>query len=183
MKKILLLSMIFIFALQMTAFAEIRKSVSGKIVTVESNYISSFEKKSSPYKYTVQINVDNNRYADAFDSSINYYFRVSASKALEMDVKFSPFTKKNTIKLDVYKKGERNSITFKKINSIGNGYVIYKINKKELEKTYDSERVVMIVPFTEGELEEIEIPKEIVDEWQYVMTADMRKIKKEILEN
>lgn len=185
MKRIFLLAMVFMLVLQVTAFAKVDKSATNQSLSLSSNYQASYQMKDKDGQYncTILIILSRSYLADIFGTDENYYFRVSSFTDIQNKGTGLAFSKKNPVKLKVIKKDELSIIPFKKIYSISGGTAWYKIKKNDLNSTYSANKVVIVVPAQNKSIVEIEVPKEIVDEWQYIMTADMRKIKKEILGN
>lgn len=192
MKRIFLLAMVFMLVLQVTAFAKVGKSATndGAHINSEFEVIYLREKENTLYECMASIRVDRSYLTDIFNDDRSY-FAVTAWVPSNKNMGENNgneengliFSKKAPVTLEVYKNNKKSLVNFKKVYSVSNMSIMYKIKKSDLAPIYDADKVILLLPAKNSEMIEIEIPKEIIKEWQYILTVDMRKVKKEILEN
>lgn len=188
MKRIFLLAMVFMLVLQVTAFAKVDKSASDDSASLISMYETTYlmTKDNSPHECTIRATLARVYITDIFSnddySNIDFsaWALANGNEGKDHGLRFS---KKKPFMLETQKESTKKLIIFKKVSGIGNGAISYKLKKNDLAPIYNADKVVLLVPTRDGETLKIEIPKETLNDWQYIMTADMRKVKKEILEN
>lgn len=172
MKRILALVLGFMFALQLTAFAEIRKESDNDSTTIGSYlYVEDEKDKTifSSYAYTWRV------YGR---ESQTLGFWVSLENDKNKNIMYS---KKNPPKFEILKDGKVTTFLPEKIKSIGNDNISFDLKKGELKDMYVADQVYITYPTKDNSTVKYEIPKSILSEWEIVLNTDMKKLKKELM--
>ena len=199
MKKILLVLVCFIF----TSFifttpvsAEIIREAGRYEISILSQYSQTIQEKDNE-KYLVFIEFAAYKAGVGFVNvdfvSINIYTRttnyVHTSK-FEPNMVFSfntppkfeiNDTKKTGLFADLYPVDKQQIVLSSKNSSVGDYSISYQIPNDMLEKFILAKKINIILPFNDGTELKIELPEEIIKEWNYIANADLGKEKKATL--
>ena len=184
MKRILFLILGFVVFLQMTAFAEIQKSAASNNTEIRSNYFMQYEAETNGVsdKYYWNAVVLSSRSFNQMNAYEYRYLMLSAGP-LNQDnkSKIIVFSKKNQPTLEIIKQGKSKVIPINKIDQIGTNYMWFRIKKDAFKETYDADSVYLVFPTENNSMKKFEIPKTIVNEWETVLSTDMKKLRAEIM--
>ena len=184
-KKIVLpLICFFVFATPVSA--EILRNVGQDGTFVSSQYTQLIQKKDDA-KYFVFI--------EFLKGRIPFLFSVIKGFSLSIETRttdyvahdnFEPlivFSLQTPPKFEITKNNSTETFVITKSNTrIASHKITHFLGPVRGQKTFDAaEKIVVLLPLSNGTEMRIELPEEIVKEWSYIYAADMRKEKKETL--
>lgn len=179
MKKILLLILGFILAAQGVTYAEINKNM----VHTNMYCIESY------YRDTLKINENNNYLIQLYVQKYNnikginvIIFATPENKEQNNDYTSFVFSVKNPPYMQIISQDTKKDLPlFRKVTGVNKEYTDGSIDRKSVTEALLGDTVYVVFMTKEGKEVRVEIPETILKEWQYVITADMRKIKKKIM--
>lgn len=184
MKKIFILLMLFILAMPMNGEAKIDKSTSKDHIQLTSGYSIILDKKDDK-EYVFYVHFSRNITNFGWPVRSQYYnlglsafdYNIGFDKTIVFSHKNTPkfeFLKNNSVKIIVIPKKKTflstSQISYSKINSFA-------------DEIKDAEKITIIMPMSDGSTKRIELPEEIVAEWNYIMNANMHDEKKEMMDS
>lgn len=179
LKRIIVLVLVFMFALQITAFAEIRKSLGDTFTNIDSYYqVYKNEPgdKSCIFSATVYVS---RTFATSWSNESRYLMLWAPTTSNQADTVV--FSRKNSPKIEAVKKGQSSNIIFDKIQYLSDDTMWLAIKRDSLKEAYDADKVYIVFPTKGNGIKKFEIPKEIVAEWETVLSMDMKKLRNEML--
>ena len=194
MKKILLVLVCFIFTsfiFTTPASAEIIREAGRYEVSIFSQYSQILQEKNNE-KYLVFIEFAGYKVGYAFANaqmfSINIYTRTTNFVHVNQFEPNMVFSFKTPPKLEISDKIPTGLFTglnlpkeaislVNKNSTVGDYSLNYYIPGDMLEKFVEAKKINVILPFNDGTELRIELPEEIVKEWNYVANADLGKEK------
>jgi hypothetical protein len=172
MKRILVLILGFMFVLQLTAFAEIRKESSNDSTTISSYlYVKNEKDKTvfNSYAYTWRVYGRESK-------TLGFWISLENEKN-----KTIMYSKKNPPIFEIVKDGQKTTFLPSKIENIGTDDISFDIKKGELKDVYAADKVFIVYPTKDNSTIKYEIPKAILSEWEIVFNTDMKQLKKELM--
>ncbi|MDD4600435.1 hypothetical protein SDC9_05968 [bioreactor metagenome] len=91
------------------------------------------------------------------------------------------FSKKNTPKIEIVKNGQSSYIILNKVQNFSDDSMWLIIKRDSLKETYMADNVYIVFPTMSNGIKKFEIPKEIVAEWETVLSTDMKKLRTEMM--
>lgn len=192
-KKIFLILICLLVVFAQPASAEVRKTIDRNAVVISSGYskvISLSEKGDVGYAIRITLRRHMLLRGDivsslpSFSVSIRSFAFLTSSPSTEFDpdkhfknlVVFSVKTPPNfeTGKGDSFERFTLNG----KPSGISSNHITYGPNKKIFAT---AEKIAIVMPVSDGTEIRIELPGEVVKDWNYISTADMGGVKKELL--
>ena len=172
-----MLTLVFILSLQPTTFAKISKTSSKYSFTLDSDYILDVPYKDTSYKFILALSHAKVKGIMLVDSSQNYNFSIAIDNENNKTLPFL-FSFKNPTKIILTKSNISETFIVKKGDSIISDSEIYvEIKKSSREMFRNLTGVQLVIPTTDGSFATIDLPKEFVDEWNYVMSADLKELE------
>lgn len=199
-KKIVLL-LICLSVFTTPAYAKISKTVNNHGIFISSRYVQIIAEKDEA-KYVIGFSLERHKLNSGlvaaspdFSLSIKALAISTTSPAtiFAPDQYFDPlivFSFKTPPKFEITKDNSVQTITVTGKTGIDTHNIIYNLSKQKFfggpaEKLAvilpTAEKITVIMPFNNDTEIRIELPEEIVKEWNYISTADMKKEKKEVL--
>lgn len=199
-KKIILL-LICVFVFTTPASAEIRKTVNNHGIFISSVYAQTIAEKDDA-QYVIGFVLERHKLNSGLIAStpdFNLSIKAFAISATSPSTTFAPdkhfdplivFSFKTPPKFEITKDNSVQTITITDKTGIDDNNIIYNLDKKGFWGEPrgkmaiilpTAEKITIIMPFNNGTEMRVELPEEIVKEWNYISTADMRKEKKEAL--
>lgn len=181
MKKILLIMLVYILIVQGVTYAEINKSMVDKNMYYVESYYRGIIASNKNDNYLVHLYVQKFNNIKATEIII---FASPENKKQNNEYTSFVFSMKNPPYMQVINQDTKKDLPlFRKVTGVNKEYTNGSIDRKSVAEALLGDTVYVVFMTKEGKAERVEIPKTILKEWQYVITADMRKIKKEIMGN
>ena len=179
MKKLFILLLGLIFAMQVIAFAEIRKSAADNFTSIDSSY-DLYKDEQKQKGFIMGITVENTRTFARTWSNESQSLRIVVPN-MSSNEDSVIFSKKNKPKLEVMKNGQPSNIILDKVTYFSDNSMFLALKRDSLKAAYLADCVYIVLPTKNNGIKKFEIPKSIVAEWETVLSADMKKIRSEMM--
>lgn len=186
MKRIILLVSCLMLIMQVSALAAVNRTWMGNYFRIESKSSYSYQAKDGnvPHDCALEVLVVHDFVFNRPDGGQNYYIRFEASKSLPYKNIGLMFSRVDSPRFEILKNGRNEVLVMSevsnKIGEKGDMVIDYLIKKDSLTALNEAKAVTLIMPTLDGGFEKFEIPEDILEEWQYVMTSDTKKEVKEM---
>ncbi|MDL2280409.1 hypothetical protein LJC10_00950 [Selenomonadales bacterium OttesenSCG-928-I06] len=185
MKKIVLL-LIFLFVFAMPASAEIFKMVASKNIIIYSQHGQVIEKKNdASYIVFIEFAKSPGALIKSFSVKHAYISIYTRTTDYVSHKNFNPlivFSLQNPPKFEITKNNLTETFVIpKKDTDLASHQIRHYLNSKNNATFGTAEKISVLLPLSDGTEMRIDLPEEIIEEWNYVYNADMSKEKKEML--
>lgn len=180
MKRIILLVAGILLTFQMSALAEINRTINGNQTAIESYYLTKYQARENGEIHDCYFQIHFTKWDTArYIELIIFASPVSQEKTNRL----LAFSMRNQPILYVVKDGvESTQNLMKQISGLSEKYYIKgTLNDKNLEKIFDADTVKIRFPTNENGYYDFEIPKSIVSEWEMVINTDLKKMRKDMI--
>lgn len=176
MKKVITLVLCLLFLLQASAFAEVKKSISATQIYINSEYRLKIDGTNnfmwllySRMEYSATNNYLKDRTPFKTEQLNFSLFRDESAKAANSDITFSS---KQPPYLVLFRNGIKIGQAFN-ITEIGTTELTFLITNKEMLANADN--ITFVITRKDGTIQEIDIPDDVVKEWKFIATCNLRE--------
>jgi hypothetical protein len=183
MKRMIVLMVCLITTLlSSTAYANISKNLGYNTTVINSYYGIKYNSlDNGEPNFLLGINVQSIRGFGLVSSSNACYFIVQTDNIVaNTNDHLFVFSRKNAPKIKIIKNEVSKELDLKTFYSLTDSSITYTIQKKFIEEILNSDKVYIILPTNKGETKSFEIPREILNEWQTVITTDLKKLRSDL---
>ncbi|MDU2064368.1 MAG: hypothetical protein E6713_05950 [Sporomusaceae bacterium] len=166
MKKILFLTFCFLFLLQVSAFAEIDKTITNtNYISISSQYAYSLADE----KKTIWLTLTRSSYST--NSYTDNSLQISLAHHYKFPMAFAPNKRPYLI---LSTNDADKLLMLKDFRSLSYTSDTFGIDAEQVKQILSASKIFIAIDLADAPSLKIEVPSEILKEWNYLLTCDLR---------